>query len=86
MTPLWTYKTWADWETLLPDAIVNPVYGDIQFVIGDTSSAAWGGREGWVDDISVVTTTSSATYDLEEGLGSCPVSIDTRQQDAHPHR
>ena len=56
---------------------MNPTYGDIQFIVGDTSSAAWGGREGWVDDISVVTTTSSATYDLEEGLGSCPVSIDT---------
>ena len=45
-------------------------------MIGDTSSAAWAGKEGWVDDIEVTTTTESATYDLEEGLGSCPVSID----------
>ena len=79
-TPLWTYKTWGDWTALLGDAVVNPTYGDIQFVIGDTSTPAWAGREGWVDDITVVTTSAAATYDLEEGLGSCPVTINNATQ------
>jgi len=74
--PLWTYKTWAQWTGILTDGEINPVYGDIQWVIGDTSSASWAGKDGWVDDIQVTTTTEAAVYDLEEGLGSCPVAID----------
>ena len=64
----------------MTDGIINPVFGDIQWVIGDTSSASWAGKSGWVDAITVTTTTESATYDLEEGLGSCPVAIDTPNQ------
>ena len=74
--PLWTYQSFADWTADLSGGVFNPLFGDIQWVIGDTSSAAWAGKEGWVDDIEVTTTTESATYDLEEGLGPCPVSID----------
>ncbi len=74
--PIWTYKTYSEWTTILTDGTFNSTYGDIQWVIGDTSSASWAGKEGWVDDIAVTTNTESATYDLEEGLGSCPVSID----------
>ena len=77
---LWTYKSLTDWETLAGDLTFASGYGDIQWVIGDTSTPAWGGREGWVDDIDVSTTTESAVYDLEEGLGPCPVSIDTVTQ------
>lgn len=74
--PLWTYQSYADWSDDLAGGVINPTFGDIQWIIGDTSSAAWAGKEGWVDDIEVTTTTESATYDLEEGLGSCPVAID----------
>jgi hypothetical protein len=75
--PVWTYQNWSTWTSILTDGKINPTYGDIQWVIGDTSTPAWGGRTGWVDDIQVSTTTESAIYDLEEGLGSCPVAIDT---------
>ncbi len=78
--PAFTYKTWDAWLGIFTDGIINPVFGDIQWVIGDTSSASWAGKSGWVDAITVTTTTESATYDLEEGLGSCPVAIDTPNQ------
>jgi hypothetical protein len=74
--PTFTYKTYAQWLAILTDGAFNPAFGDVQWVIGDTSSASWSGKSGWVDDIEVTTTTESATYDLEEGLGTCPVAID----------
>ena len=77
LIPTWTYKTYAEWSSILTDGVFNPVYGDIQWVIGDSSSAAWSGKSGWVDAITVTTTGEAATFDLEEGLGSCPVAIDT---------
>lgn len=75
--PVWTYRTYADWMSILTDGVFNPDYGDIQWVIGDSSSAAWSGKSGWVDAITVTTTSEAASFDLEEGLGSCPVAIDT---------
>ena len=67
--PTWTYKTWSgvDVDPHRRHLQLESI-GDIQWVIGDTSTPPGPESRGWVDAIDVTTTTESATYDLEEGL------------------
>lgn len=71
-----TQKTWSQWQAILDDAVIHPQVGSIQWIVGDTTDASWVGVKGSVDNLQVATTSLAATYDLEEGLGECPVVID----------
>ena len=86
VTPLWTYKTWADWSALLLDGIVNPTYGDIQWSIGDTQLRCVGRSRGLGrrhqrrhDDLV-------GDVRPRRGTRLLPGLDRHAQQDAHPHR